>query len=141
MVHLKKRVERYPERIALALIETYSWQAYTALGAGEKSVARVESAYVAGCFFECAYCLIQVLFALNRRFFVNEKGALEEVMAFDRVPVGFAQTVHEVLSQPGASAQALQQSWNRMHAFAAEVGKLVRRRVGFGLSLIIRTAG
>lgn len=124
LARLKERVERYPERLAQALIETYSWQAYTALGASEKSVARLESAYVAGCLFECAYCLIQVLFALNRRFFVNEKGALAEVQTFGRVPVGFADTVHEVLSQPGDSATALKRSWNRMLAMADDVGKL-----------------
>lgn len=122
---LKERVERYPERLALALIETYSWQAYTALGASEKSVARAESAYVAGCLFECAYCLTQVLFALNRRFYVNEKGALAETRTFGRVPAGFADTVHEVLSQPGDSAAALKASWNRMWALADGVGKLV----------------
>lgn len=124
LARLKGRVERYPEQLAKALIETYSWQAYTALGASEKSVARVESAYVAGCLFECAYSLTQVLFALNRRFFVNEKGALTEVQTFDRVPVDFANTVHEVLSQPGDSARVLKQSWNRMWALADGVGKL-----------------
>ncbi|CAA9589171.1 MAG: hypothetical protein AVDCRST_MAG86-4337 [uncultured Truepera sp.] len=125
LAHLKGRVDVYPERLAQALIESYSWRAYTALDAGEKSLARVESVYVAGCFFECGYCLVQVLFALNRRFFVNEKGALGETRTFDQVPPGFADTVHEVLSHPGESMQVLQQNWKRMWDLAYAVGELV----------------
>lgn len=130
LAYLKGRVERYPERLAQALIESYGWRAYTALGAGEKSVAREESAYVAGCLFECAYCLVQVLFALNRRFFVNEKGALAETRTFDLAPPSFADTVQEVLSHLGESDQALRRNWNRMHELADAVRGLVGQECG-----------
>ena len=123
---LKERLEPYPPKLRQALIDTYLWQAEFALSASEKAVARGESPYAAGCFFECAYCLVQVLYALNGRYYVNEKGAVGETAAFALRPARFPETVDEVLAAPGATSGALQGSLEKLRALVREVESLSR---------------
>lgn len=49
---------------------------------GEKAIARGEQTHVAGCVCRALCCIGQVLFALNRRYLINEKGALDEASHF-----------------------------------------------------------
>lgn len=123
---LKGRLEPYPPKLCQVLIDTYLWQAEFALSAGEKAAARGESPYVAGCFFECAYSLVQVLYALNGRYYVNEKGAVGETATFTLRPVRFTEVVHEVLAAPGATSGALQESLTKLRALVEEVKNLSR---------------
>ena len=120
------RLEPYPPKLRQALVDTYLWQAEFALSVGEKAAARGESPYVAGCFFECVYGLVQVLYALNGRYYVNEKGAVGETASFARRPARFAETVNEVLAAPGATSGALQESLNKLRALVNEVKALSR---------------
>ncbi len=126
MARLKGRLEPYPPKLRQALIDTYLWQAEFALSAGEKAAARGESPYVAGCFFECAYGLVQVLYALNGRYYVNEKGAVGETASFALRPVRFAEVVHEVLAAPGATSGALQENLTKLRALVEDVKGLSR---------------
>jgi predicted nucleotidyltransferase len=128
LAELKARVTPYPKRLKEALIDTYSWQIDFALLISEKSVARAESPYVAGCFFESVYCMVQVLFALNEQHYVNEKGAIQEMHAFTLVPKSFTETVQEVLACPGGTAQQLHESLVRLRTLAAEVNHLVETK-------------
>ena len=79
-----------------------------------------------GCFFECAYCLVQVLYALNGRYYVNEKGAVGETATFALRPARFAKTVYEVLAAPGATSEALQESLGKLRVLVGEVEGLSR---------------
>ena len=123
---LKGRLEPYPPKLRQALSDTYLWQAEFALSVGEKVVARGESPYAAGCFFECVYCLVQVLYALNGRYYVNEKGAVGETATFALRPVRFSEVVHGVLAAPGATSEALQESLAKLRALVGEVRGLSR---------------
>lgn len=123
---LKGRLEPYPPKLRTALVETYSWQAEFALSVGEKAVSRGESPYAAGCFFECVYCLVQVLYALNGRYNINEKGAVGETATFELRPEQFAKIVHEVLAAPGATSGALWESLEKLRALVKEVRGLSR---------------
>lgn len=123
---LKGRLEPYPPKFRQALTDTYLWQAGFALSVGEKAAARGESPYVAGCFFECVYCLVQVLYALNGRYYVNEKGAVGEAAAFALRPARFVETVYEVLAAPGATSGALQENLGKLRVLVGEVEGLSR---------------
>jgi hypothetical protein len=48
-----------------------------------------------------------VLFALNRKYPLNDKTALAEVEEFEHTPREFSQRVHNVLAQPGNSVKEL----------------------------------
>ena len=123
---LKARVTPYPKRLKEALISTYTWQMDFALHISEKSVTRGEAPYVAGCFFESVYCMVQVLFALNERHYVNEKGAIGELARFRLLPEEFAETVQDIFACPGSTPAALEASLLRLQSLAAEVRHLVK---------------
>jgi predicted nucleotidyltransferase len=124
LASLKGRLVPYPQRLKDALISTYGWQAGFALLVSEKSVGRGESAYVAGCFFESIYCLVQVLFALNESHYVNEKGALAETESFELSPERFAEVAGSVLARPGETPAALRDSLASLRALGDEVARL-----------------
>jgi hypothetical protein len=48
----------------------------------ELAVSRGEQSHVAGCVYRALACAAQVLFALNARYLINEKGALQEAASF-----------------------------------------------------------
>lgn len=121
---LQERLAVYPHRLRASLAESYLWQAEFALDVSKKSVARGESGYVAGCLFEAVYCLVQVLYALNERYFINEKGALTELERFASCPPGFVKEVSEVLGHVGTDAETLERSRRRMARLLAAVQAL-----------------
>lgn len=124
LIRLQERLEVYPPKLRESLISTYLWQAQFALESCKKPAARGESGYVAGCLFESVYCLVQVLYALNERYFINEKGALAETSMFVLCPLGFEQAAAEILGQVGADAEALERSRRRTAHLLTEVQHL-----------------
>lgn len=111
---LKGLAEPYPPLLRRALIGTYPWQAGFALDTGRKGAARDDSYYVAGSLFQCASCLAQALFALNRRYYINEKGFMRAVDSFPLRPDEFGDTIMAVLAHPGETAQELSDSIERL---------------------------
>ena len=106
---MKEQVLEYPPRLRETLLQSFSWQAEFAITVAEKSAKRGETYYVAGCLFQSAACLVQVLFALNKRFFLNEKGSVDLIEAFDLKPKDFAVRVHTALGNIGRTAEELQE--------------------------------
>jgi hypothetical protein len=68
--------------------------------------------------------MVQTLFALNRRYFMNEKRALEIAGGLPFCPPGFAATVGEVLAAPGRDPAELTASLARMEPLVRAVGAL-----------------
>jgi hypothetical protein len=64
---------------------------------------------------------VQVLFAANRRYFVNEKGALAAAETFVLAPPGFSARVRRLLARTGARPEELERSLARMAALVDEV--------------------
>ena len=110
LARLKSVTTPYPSLLRQTLIDKYLWEAEFALDTSYKSADRGDVAYVTGCLFRSVACLVQVLFALNKRYFVNEKGSVDAVDCFDLRPPRFKQTVTEVLAQPGHVPDALRKS-------------------------------
>ncbi len=81
---LKAMSEPYPEKLGQALVDRFLWEVAFSIENGALAVARGDQTHVAGCAYRALACLAQVLFALNRRYLINEKGALDEAA---RLPV------------------------------------------------------
>ncbi len=124
LARLKARLAAYPPKLKAALTATSLREAAFALAVSEKSVKRAESAYVAGCFFECVYDLVQVLFALNERYFVNEKGAVAETRTFKVCPSGFVDEVTDVLATVGRTPGELRANHERLRGLLEQVKAL-----------------
>lgn len=123
---LKEQVLEYPPKLQTFLIQDFNWQIDVALASGEKSASRGETYYLAGALFECASCLVQMLFALNQKFFMNEKGSVDLVETFSLKPEKFAARVHTMLGSLGTTAAELQERLEGFYKLADETKELCK---------------
>ena len=110
---LIKLTADYPPLLKHSIVDKYLWEAGFALDTSLKSAARGDVFYVTGCLFRCAACLVQVLFALNERYFVNEKGSVGAVDSLEVRPPDFGETVSTTLARPGKGPVELRASADR----------------------------
>jgi hypothetical protein len=78
LARLKARSSPYPAALRHALIRKFQWEILFSIENAEIAVSRREGTHIAGCTYRALACLAQVLFALNERYLINEKGALQE---------------------------------------------------------------
>ena len=121
---LKDVAKNYPPRLKRALIRGQLWEARFALDTCRKSAVRGDTFYVTGCLFRCAACMVQVLFALNERYLINEKGSVEAADFLPLHPANFKETVNSVLGRPGEHPEQLQTSVERLENLLAAVERL-----------------
>ena len=76
------RASPYPDALRQALIARFHGEARFSIDNAETALPRGDETHVAGCAYRALCCLAQVLFALNRRYLINEKGALAEAAGF-----------------------------------------------------------
>jgi predicted nucleotidyltransferase len=117
---LKQRVRTYPPRLKEALIRKFGYDARFMLELARKPAQRGDVFHVSGCLFRCAAALIQVLFARNEEYFMNEKGSLAATDRFSRRPRDFSARVSALLSHPGESPGSLARSLDAMAALLEE---------------------
>lgn len=105
---LKRRVAEYPETLRSAVVRDYLWAAEFGLAAfARKFAARSDVYGTAACLTRAVNQLILALFALNRRYLINDKTALTEVAELERAPAGFGPRVQGTLARLGDSAVEL----------------------------------
>jgi hypothetical protein len=96
LIPLKRQCEPYPEALGEALIRMFFWEARFGLENAEHGSGRTDPNYVAGCVFRSVACLCQTLFAFNRTYLINEKGAVAGVERLARHPAAFARRVRDI---------------------------------------------
>src|SRR5262245_13982300 len=121
---LKRRVADYPEVLRRAVVRDYLFMAEFTLAAfAPKVAARADTYGTAACLTRGVNELVQALFALNRRYPLNDKTALAEVAEFERAPREFGPRVQQALAKLGTSPADLV-------AAVEGVAQLVRETVG-----------
>jgi predicted nucleotidyltransferase len=121
---LKQQTAEYPQPLKRAIVEKYLWEGGFALDTSRKPAARGDIYYVSGCAFRCVACLVQVLFALNERYFVNEKGSVKAVSGFPSRPSNFEVVVEDVLGKIGDGPSQLKESIEWLGMLVDEVRTL-----------------
>jgi predicted nucleotidyltransferase len=121
---LKAILKPYPVRLKAFLIQEFSWQADFALAIAKKAVSRADIFYITACFVECAACLIQVLFALNETFWINEKGAIEITKTFILKPTNFNSRLEQLLANVGTNAKELEKTLHQFKELLSETREL-----------------
>lgn len=105
---LKQRVERCPEALRRSVVQDFLWAAEFGLVAfAQKFAARGDVYGTAACLTRAVNQLILALFALNRRYLINDKTALEEIAEFESVPPEFGMRVRRVFAKFGDSKEHL----------------------------------
>ncbi|MBX7219400.1 MAG: nucleotidyltransferase domain-containing protein [Blastocatellia bacterium] len=99
---LKRRVADYPAALRRAVVQDYLWQVELGLVAFAPKFAGRSGAYgTAACLTRAVNQLLLALFALNGQYLMDDKTALAEVAAFERVPPDFGQRVQHTLGHLG----------------------------------------
>ena len=92
----KRRLIEYPEALRRELVRHFGFEARFSILIAEKPAKCSDVSYVAGCLFQVVGALLMVLFALNRVYWLNEKGALRFADRFPIVPARFRERVERM---------------------------------------------
>ncbi|HYN18196.1 MAG TPA: nucleotidyltransferase domain-containing protein [Actinomycetes bacterium] len=120
----KARTSPYPPRLRQTILRRNAWEAEFAVATAVGAARRGDLAYVSGCLFRGVGCLVQVLFALNERWLVNEKGSVREAAGFPRTPPDLADRVAAVLGGLDPDPATLRAALERMASLTAAVRDL-----------------
>ena len=121
---LKSEVREYPDKLRTAAVAKHLFDAEFEISIAAKPAERADVMYIAGCLFRAAGFMTLVLYALNRRFFLNEKGAFGESQKFAIKPPRFHDTVARVLAKIGSTPAELSANVARFQNLAAELRQL-----------------
>jgi hypothetical protein len=99
MAPLKRLCTPYPPALGDELIRRFFWEARFALENAAHGRGRGDPNYVAGCAFRSVACLCQALFARNKTWLLNEKGAVAGVERLSVKPADFAGRVSRALAE------------------------------------------
>jgi len=101
IAELKTRAWPFPNQLRQALISRFHWEVIFSIENAEIALHRDEQTHIAGCAYRALCCVAQVLFAVNRRYLINEKGALAEAGSFPETVGGLAGTSAEIWAAIG----------------------------------------
>ena len=101
---LKALTVPYPQPLQDALLRRFHWEVRFSIENGATALGRRDATHVAGCAYRALCCLAQVLFALNRRYLINEKGAIAEAGGFPITIVHLRERTASVWSTIGSGA-------------------------------------
>jgi predicted nucleotidyltransferase len=106
LAKLQQQIVTYPEPLREALI-TGSQEARFLVTVAGKGAARGDVLYVVLCLSRAFGVLTQGLYAQDRRWCLNEKGALAVAEGLPAAPANFGQRVRDLLAAPGGTAESL----------------------------------
>lgn len=101
---LKAMTAPYPEVLRQALIRRFQWEVLFAIESAQTAVPGGDQTYIAGCAFRSLACAAQVLFAVNRRYLVNEKSALAAAARLPLTAANLAERARSVWQAIGLRA-------------------------------------
>ena len=110
LLELKSKIDPYPESLQKALIQKFAWEIDFSLGVARKSIERSDVAYAAGCCFRSVMCMLQVLFAMNRTHWLNEKGAAALADTFAIKPLRLRSRINEAFQLLDANPLSIQKA-------------------------------
>lgn len=104
---LKSQVIPYPPGLKRAIVNSFWWEVDFSLMIAGKSVKRGDVTYAAGSCFRAVTCLMQVLFAVNEQYWMNEKGAIALADGFEKAPARLRERVEDAFSQLNSSGESI----------------------------------
>jgi predicted nucleotidyltransferase len=123
---LKAQTTPYPPLLKRTLVEKFSWEAGFALQNARKGALYADLVYVSGCCFRSVSCLLQTLFALNERYWMNEKGALALTATFPQGPQRLAERVTEAFMTLSSQENRLLATIQALEDLVSETATLLR---------------
>jgi predicted nucleotidyltransferase len=97
--NLKRQVIPYPPGLKKAILDAFLWEVDFSLLFARKSISRGDVTFAAGSSFRAVTCLLQVLFAINEQYWMNEKGALAIADQFQKSPARLKERIENAFSR------------------------------------------
>ncbi len=126
IARLKSSVSPYPIALQKAIIQNFAWEIDFSIGIAQKSIAKADVAYAAGCCFRSVMCMLQVLFAINKVHWLNEKGAVAIANHFEIKPANFQNRVGQIFTLLGATPESINQSIGMLKELNADLNILLK---------------
>jgi hypothetical protein len=121
LARLKAMTTPYPEALREALIRRFQGEILFSIENARTALPKGDETYIGGCGFRSLACAAQVLFAVNRRHLINEKGALAAAAQLPLTVDNLAKRVKSVWQALGLRAFA---------AALSELGSIERELAG-----------
>ena len=125
----KRQAESYPESMGRALLDFFLFESGFSCMLAEKHLGREDSYYVTGHLFRAVSVLNQVLFALNRCYYLNEKKAVLRAGALPITVPGYRERVEAVFHPEDGREES---SVRVLEALCREVRGLAERAAAGG---------
>lgn len=122
---LKQQTRPYPAALRQALVARFGWEVDFAIDNAEVAARRAERTHIVGCAYRALCCAAQVLFAVNERYLINEKGALAEAANFPQTIEGLDAAPAELWHALGDGDHA--GALRRLRELSSALRSLVRR--------------
>jgi hypothetical protein len=104
IARLKTMTALYSEALRGALIRRFQWEILFSIENARTALPKGDDTYIAGCAFRALTCAAQVLFAVNRRYLINEKGAIAGAAKLPLTVANLTERVKSVWQAIGLSA-------------------------------------
>jgi predicted nucleotidyltransferase len=122
---LKSQVFPYPQGLKTAIINSFWWEVDFSFFIARKSISRGDVTYAAGSCFRAVTCLMQVLFAINEQYWMNEKGAVAIADGFEKSPAHLKERVESAFSQLNNEGTSIAAAIQSLQDVAVECEKWV----------------
>jgi predicted nucleotidyltransferase len=127
--NLKKRIIPYPAAIKIGIVNKFLWEAGFFITIVKKGLSRNDIVYTTGCIYRIVSCLIQVLYALNETYIMNEKGALEEIHFFQYQPEDFIYRIEYILGALSQNTEDVKNAVFNLSTITNEVEELCKENI------------
>jgi predicted nucleotidyltransferase len=121
---LRSQLAPYPEPLRATVIRRFGGEARFTLELAAKAAHRADVAYVSASLSRASWCLLQALFATNRRWLLNEKGAVAEARSLPAAPPELVDVLEAVLGGVGRTPAELARSVDAVHRLLDAVDAL-----------------
>lgn len=110
IAQFKGSLEAYPPKLKQKIITDSLWGAEFTLIHARGFAAQGDIYNTVGCLTRVVSNITQALFALNERYFLRDKKAMDMVAKFPNLPSGYIQQTNGILARPGSTAKELTRS-------------------------------
>jgi predicted nucleotidyltransferase len=122
---LKRKIFPYPDSLQKALIQKFAWEINFSIDIARKSAERSDVTYAAGCCFRGAMCMLQVLFAINKTHWLNEKGAVALAETFPRKPERLQSRINQTFQLLDTKPPSIQKAIANLDELSKDIDGLV----------------
>jgi predicted nucleotidyltransferase len=129
IVTLKDKITPYPLSIKTCVINNFLWEVNFSNTIAYKGLLKDDITYVTGCIYRSISCLIQVIYALNETYIMNEKGSLANIDTFKIAPKDFKKKAENIFYSLTVDTENMKNLLDELSGIAKDVEDLCNKHI------------